>query len=165
MATQDKRETPAFVGAAPPDPTAARSVVSVPPPSTLTPVAKPSKAPRRLVLLALAAAAIGGGVWYMWGQPLLVIAIQPWRGAAIEAVYATGIVEAVELARVGTTVAGRIVSLTVDEGAAVTQGQAIAQLKAEGAAALAALGAQLQPVNTEAQAPLEAALKALREGD
>ncbi|NBT55281.1 MAG: tryptophan--tRNA ligase [Betaproteobacteria bacterium] len=44
-------------------------------------------------------------------------------------------------------------------------GQAIAQLKAEGAAALAALGAQLQPVNTEAQAPLEAALKALREGD
>jgi len=44
-------------------------------------------------------------------------------------------------------------------------GQAIAQLKAEGAAALATLGAQLQPVNTEAQAPLEAALKALREGD
>ena len=44
-------------------------------------------------------------------------------------------------------------------------GQAIAQLKAEGAAALATLGAQLQPVNTEAQAPLEAALKVLREGD
>ncbi|MCX7226040.1 MAG: tryptophan--tRNA ligase [Burkholderiales bacterium] len=44
-------------------------------------------------------------------------------------------------------------------------GQAIARLKAEGAAALAALGAQLQPVNTVAQAPLEAALKALREGD
>ena len=44
-------------------------------------------------------------------------------------------------------------------------GQAIAQLKAEGAAALATLGAQLQPVGTEAQAPLEAALKALREGD
>ena len=44
-------------------------------------------------------------------------------------------------------------------------GQAIAQLKAEGAAALAILGAQLQPVNTEAQAPLEVALKALREGD
>ena len=44
-------------------------------------------------------------------------------------------------------------------------GQAIARLKTEGAAALAALGAQLQPVNTVAQAPLEAALKALREGD
>ena len=44
-------------------------------------------------------------------------------------------------------------------------GQAIARLKAEGAAALAALGDQLQPVNTKAQAPLEAALKALREGD
>ena len=44
-------------------------------------------------------------------------------------------------------------------------GQAIARLKTEGAAALAALGAQLQPVNTKAQAPLEAALKALREGD
>ena len=44
-------------------------------------------------------------------------------------------------------------------------GQAIAQLKAEGASALATLGAQLQPVNTEAQAPLEAALKVLRGGD
>jgi len=44
-------------------------------------------------------------------------------------------------------------------------GQAIAQLKSEGASALATLGAQLQPVNTEAQAHLEAALKALREGD
>ncbi len=44
-------------------------------------------------------------------------------------------------------------------------GQAIAQLKSEGASALATLGAQLQPVNTEAQAHLEDALKALREGD
>lgn len=127
MATQDKRETPAFVGAAPPD-TETRSVVTVPPPAAPAPIAKPSAAPRRIVLLLLAAAAIGGGVWYMWGQPLQVIAIQPWRGAAIEAVYATGIVEAVELARVGTTVAGRIVSLSVDEGAAVTKGQVIAQL-------------------------------------
>jgi tryptophanyl-tRNA synthetase len=44
-------------------------------------------------------------------------------------------------------------------------GQAIAQLKSEGASALATLGAQLQPVNTEAQAHLEAALKVLRVGD
>jgi tryptophanyl-tRNA synthetase len=44
-------------------------------------------------------------------------------------------------------------------------GQAIARLKSEGIAALAALAAQLAPVSTEVQAPLAAALQALSEGD
>ena len=44
-------------------------------------------------------------------------------------------------------------------------GQAIARLKSEGTTALAALAAQLAPVSTEVQAPLAAALQALREGD
>ena len=44
-------------------------------------------------------------------------------------------------------------------------GQAIARIKTEGIAALAALAAQLAPVSTEVQAPLAAALQALREGD
>ncbi len=129
MAIQDKPETATLVGADP----APRAVVSVPSPvPPHAPMASipqsPRKAPRRIALLTLAAAAVAGAAWYLWGQPLPVIVIQPWRGSAIEAVYATGIVEAVDMARVGTTVAGRIVALTVDEGAPVTKGQPIAQL-------------------------------------
>lgn len=44
-------------------------------------------------------------------------------------------------------------------------GQAIARLKAEGTAALAALAPQLAPVSPPQQAPLAAALQALSEGD
>ena len=44
-------------------------------------------------------------------------------------------------------------------------GQTIARLKAEGAAALAALGEQLQPLSAEGKHHLDAALQALREGD
>ena len=44
-------------------------------------------------------------------------------------------------------------------------GQAIARLKAEGAAALSTLGEQLQPLSTEGRQQLDAALQALREGD
>ena len=44
-------------------------------------------------------------------------------------------------------------------------GQAIARLKAEGAAALAALGDQLQPLSAEGHHHLDAALQALPEGD
>ena len=44
-------------------------------------------------------------------------------------------------------------------------GQTIARLKAEGAAALATLGAQLQPLSAEGHHHLDAALQALRESD
>ena len=44
-------------------------------------------------------------------------------------------------------------------------GQAIARIKTEGAAALAALGDQLAPLSTETRAQLDTALQALREGD
>ncbi|MDA8250781.1 MAG: hypothetical protein M0Z28_16635, partial [Rhodospirillales bacterium] len=76
--------------------------------------ALPEVAPRRLprllrlvlVLLALAVAGGGGAWWTLW-RPLPVATVQPWHGKAIEAVYATGLVEAVDTARVGTTVEGR----------------------------------------------------------
>lgn len=75
------------------------------------------------VLLAIAA-----GAWYFAGRPPLVAVVTPTLGPAIEAVYATGIVEAIDTARVGTTVAGRVVAVLVWEGDVVRQGQPLAQL-------------------------------------
>jgi RND family efflux transporter MFP subunit len=79
-----------------------------------------------LVLLLLAGAA--GGAWWTVLRPVSVGVVQPWRGPAMEAVYATGVVEAIDTARVGTTVSGRIDALLVDEGDAVQRGQVLARL-------------------------------------
>lgn len=132
MPKQDEPRAPSFVEAQAVDPPAVeaarRDVVPVEP---AHPVASLSPRPRRrglLLLLLLLLVAAGGATWFTWWRPVEVTLVQPWFGPAIEAVYATGIVEAVNTARVGTTVAGRIVSLAVDEGDAVRQGQVMAQL-------------------------------------
>lgn len=78
--------------------------------------------------LALVLAGVAAGFWWVAAAPREVAVLHPWRGRAIQAVYATGVVEAVDTARVGTTVAGRIVSLAVDEGARVREGEVLAQL-------------------------------------
>ncbi len=111
--------------------------------------------PARLLLIALVLAAAGGGAWYMLWRPLPVTITHPWRGPAIEAVYATGIVEAVDTARVGAVVAGRIVALPVEEGERVKQGQLLAllddrqagQLLADARARLALADAELAREN------------------
>jgi RND family efflux transporter MFP subunit len=77
------------------------------------------------VLLALAGAGWG---WRVWVQAVPVEVVQPWRGPALEAVYATGVVEAIDTARIGTTVAGRIISLAADEGDTVHEGETLARL-------------------------------------
>ncbi len=95
------------------------------------PEVAPRRLPRllRLVLVLLALASAGGGAaWWMLWRPLPVATVQPWHGKAIEAVYATGLVEAVDTARVGTTVEGRIVALLVDEGDHVRRGEVMARL-------------------------------------
>jgi RND family efflux transporter MFP subunit len=83
---------------------------------------------RRLLWLLLLLLAIGGGgaAWWAFASPPVLAIVSPWRGPALEAVYATGVVEAVDTARVGTTVAGRIVTLAADEGDRVRTGQIIA---------------------------------------
>ena len=80
---------------------------------------------RAAALLAVLLAA-GGGAWQFWGRSLAVVALHPVRGPAIEAVYAAGVVEAIDTARVGTKVAGRVTDLLVDDGDAVKQGQLLA---------------------------------------
>jgi RND family efflux transporter MFP subunit len=78
-------------------------------------------------LFAIAAAAVGVGYEAHWGAPTVAVT-QPTRGLAIEAIYATGVVEAIQYARFGATVAGRISELLVDEGDRVRKGEVVAWL-------------------------------------
>ena len=82
----------------------------------------------RVALAAVALAAAGVLGWFMLLRPIDVTVVAVHRGPAIEAVYATGVVEAIKAARIGTTVAGRIDMLSVDEGASVHAGDVLAQL-------------------------------------
>ena len=83
---------------------------------------------RRIALVLLLLAGMAGAAWFAWWRPIDVVLVAATSGPAIEAVYATGVVEAIDTARVGTIVAGRIVALAVDEGATVAAGDLLAQL-------------------------------------
>lgn len=56
--------------------------------------------------------------------------VTPVRTKAVQAVYATGTVEAVRMIPIAPKVGARLQSLSVDEGAKVEQGQILAQLEA-----------------------------------
>ncbi len=76
------------------------------------------------VVLAAAAAAVA---WREW--PLAVEVASVTRGPAIEAVYATGIVEPSVMLPVAPRSGGRLAALLVDEGAAVKKGQVLARME------------------------------------
>jgi len=81
-----------------------------------------------LILIVLIAA--GAGVFLWWrAQPLDVQVVQPRRGEAIDAVYATGTVEPTIQVPIAPRVGGRMVELRVDEGAQVRKGQVLARLE------------------------------------
>ena len=61
-------------------------------------------------------------------QPPMVTLAEPSRGPAIEAVFATGVIEPIDYARFGATVAGRVAELLVDEGDQVRKGDVVARL-------------------------------------
>jgi len=82
---------------------------------------------RRLLLTVLLALAAAGG-WVWWTMPPAVAIALATSGPALRAVYATGSVEPVHWARVGPTLRARITEVLVDEGARVTEGQAMARL-------------------------------------
>ncbi len=80
-----------------------------------------------LPLLALLAVA---GVWaYRHYAPPEVTVVAASRGVAIDAVYATGLVEPSLEIRIAPRTPGRIVELLVDEGATVRAGQLLARLE------------------------------------
>lgn len=75
---------------------------------------------------AVLAAAVA---WWLW--PVVVEVAPVQRGPAIEAVYATGVVEPTVQIPVAPRAGGRLVAWEVDEGAAVHKGQVLGRLEAE----------------------------------
>ncbi|MBC7906599.1 MAG: efflux RND transporter periplasmic adaptor subunit [Rhodospirillaceae bacterium] len=84
---------------------------------------------RRLpVLLLLAAIVVGAGYVISRSGTRDVELVKPFRGQAVEAVYATGVVEPEQWAKIAALAPGRIAEIFVREGDVVRQGQALARL-------------------------------------
>jgi RND family efflux transporter MFP subunit len=81
---------------------------------------------RPILALVLIAGLPAAGWWLM--QPRTVTAVHPARGPAVQAVYATGTVEASITIRVAPQLAGRLGELKADEGQAVKAGDVLARL-------------------------------------
>jgi RND family efflux transporter MFP subunit len=84
---------------------------------------------RNLLVLAGAAgvACAASAAWYLW--PVQVDVTKPAHGPAIEAVYATGVVEPSVMMPVAPRAGGRLVAIETDEGAKVRRGQIMARLE------------------------------------
>jgi RND family efflux transporter MFP subunit len=83
----------------------------------------------RLPLIALLAALAGGGGWYWYKSSALDVAlVAPHRGQAVEAIYATGTVEAEKWAKIAPVAPGRIAEILAFEGETVKEGQPLARL-------------------------------------
>ena len=86
---------------------------------------------RRRTPIALAAvvlvAAAAGIAWWRW--PLGVHTALPTRGPAIDAVYATGVIEPTVMVPVAPRSGGRLAAIQVTEGAAVRRGQVLARIE------------------------------------
>lgn len=92
---------------------------------------------RRILLLVLLLL-VGGAGWFVLALPPRVAIVQAQEGPALEAVYATGAVEPVNLARVGPAVRARVTEVLVEEGERVVEGQPMARLDDRQSRALAA---------------------------
>jgi RND family efflux transporter MFP subunit len=84
------------------------------------------RAAKWMVLLLLAVATLLLA-WRIAGPPAVTV-VRPTRGPAMQAVYATGSVEASVTVRIAPQLAGRLVALLADEGDVVTAGQLLARL-------------------------------------
>jgi HlyD family secretion protein len=88
----------------------------------------PKKRPIGRILLLLAALAAGGAVVAKRMQPKPVTTTKVVRGTAVEAVYATGTVEALDRVLVKAKLAGSIAELKVREGTRVKKGELLATI-------------------------------------
>lgn len=83
---------------------------------------------RLSLLLIIAAPAAAGGWWWWRSAAPEVELVAAKRGPAVEAIYATGTVEAEKWARIAPVVPGRIAEILAFEGDAVKEGQPLARL-------------------------------------
>lgn len=92
-------------------------------------------------LIVLALLAVPALAWWRHSTPIKLV--QPTRGEAIDAVFATGSVEPVVQLPVAPRVGGRLIEIKADEGQAVKKGQLLARLEtAENDAQLEELAAR-----------------------
>jgi RND family efflux transporter MFP subunit len=85
---------------------------------------------RAKILLWLAACVAAAALlwWWRYGRGPEVAAVAPWRGTAVEIVYATGAVEPVRWAKVTSLIRGRIIELCDCEGKVVAKGDVLVRL-------------------------------------
>ncbi len=85
----------------------------------------------RYVLGILVILLLGGGAWIAVrpSLPATVEVVQPVRGTAVQAVYATGTVEATVMMPIAPRAAARLMQLNADEGSDVKQGEILGQLE------------------------------------
>jgi RND family efflux transporter MFP subunit len=87
--------------------------------------------PRHIALLLLTVVALVGAVYIAWDRfigPRHVATGPVTRGPAVEAVYATGTVEAVREAEIAPTIRSRIEAIHCEEGARVAAGTTLVEL-------------------------------------
>lgn len=88
---------------------------------------------------------VSGLLYVQFFSRAVSVAVQPVRGPSVVAVYATGTVEPVQVARVGANVSGRIEQVLVHEGDTVVEGEVLAILdNREASAAVRELEARLE---------------------
>lgn len=112
--------------------------------------------------IAVAAFLIAIFLYLQFFRPPAVTVAGPHRGTAVEAVYATGTVEPVRYARVGTKISGRITEVLKRESDIVEQGNILAVIETgEDFSRVQELSARLKL----AEAELERARKLRRSGN
>ncbi len=89
---------------------------------------KASTLPKIILWIVVVAAVIaGGGIWWFLNIPV-VETVTPTRGPAVQAIYATGNVEATNWAKVTPQVTARIMEHCACEGQTVKKGDELAKL-------------------------------------
>lgn len=83
---------------------------------------------RRVVPFLVVLAAVAAGGWYWTQQPVPVEVAVATRGPAVQAAYATGVVEPLSWAKVGPLTTGRIAAIYARDGAPLKAGQPLARL-------------------------------------
>lgn len=105
-----------------------------------------------LTAAALLAAAAVGAYWFFYVNTASVTVVSPKRGDAVEVVYATGIVEPVNWAKIASLQRKRIVELCKCEGEQVQAGDVLVRLDdAEEKAQLSQLEARLERLRADAE--------------